>query len=123
MNGRTPYIYKEKMVDSVKVIRNLSLRGNNLNFGDTEEDKFLKEISDSLQKAILRNIPKIDMEKINKIIDEIPEEYNGIKIMSSLMKNFYKTFLNERYKQVLLPALEKVVKIEKNKNLKKIIGK
>ena len=35
------------------------------------------------------------MEKINKIIDEIPEEYNGIKIMSSLMKNFYKTFLNE----------------------------
>ncbi len=119
MNGRTPYIYKEKMVDSVKVIRNLSLRGNNLNFGDTEEDKFLKEVSDSLQKAILRNIPKIDMEKINKIIDEIPEEYNGIKIMSSLMKNFYKTFLNERYKQVLLPALEKVVKIEKNKNLKR----
>ena len=97
---------------------NLSLRGNNLNFGDTEEDKFLKEISDSLQKAILRNIPKIDMEKINKIIDEIPEEYNQI-IMSSLMKNFYKTFLNERYKQVLLPALEKVIKIEKNKNLKK----
>ena len=116
MNGRTPYIYKEKMVDSVKVIRNLSLRGNNLNFGDTEEDKFLKEISDSLQKAILRNIPKIDMEKINKIIDEIPEEYNGIKIMSSLMKNFYKTFLNERYEQVLLPALEKVKRIELEKN-------
>ena len=58
------------------------------------------------------------MEKINKIIDEIPEEYNGIKIMSSLMKNFYKTFLNERYKQVFC-HIEKVVKIEKNKNLKR----
>ncbi len=116
LNGATPYLYKEKNIDSVKVIRNLSLRDNNLNFGNSEEDKFLKDISNNLQKAILRNVPKIDMEKINKIIDEIPEEYNGIKVMSSLMKNFYKTFLNERYEQILLPALEKVKKIELEKN-------
>ena len=56
------------------------------------------------------------MEKINKIIDEIPEEYNGIKVMSSLMKNFYKMFLHERYEQILLPALEKVKKIESEKS-------
>lgn len=115
MNGKTPYFYQEKNVDSVKVIRNLSLRGDNLKFGDSEEDKFLKDIADDLQKAILRNVPKINMEKINKIIDEIPEEYNGIKVMSSIMKNFYKTFLNERYEQILLPALEKVKKIETNR--------
>lgn len=115
-NGGTPYLYKEKSIDSVKVIRNLSLRGDNLKFGNSEEDKFLMDISDNLQKAILRNVPKINMKKINKIIDEIPEEYNGIKVMSPIMKNFYKTFLNERYEQILLPALEKVKKIELEKN-------
>ena len=116
MSGRTPYFYNNKKIDSVKIIKNLSLKDNNLNFGNSEEDKFLKNISDNLQKAILRNVPKINMEKINKIIDEIPEEYNDIKVMSSLMKNFYKTFLNERYEQILLPALEKVKKIELEKS-------
>lgn len=116
MSGRTPYIYNRKNIDSVKVIRNLSLRDNNLNFNDSEEDKFLEEISKNIQEAILRNIPKINIERIKKIIDEIPESYNGIKVMSPIMKDFYKTFLSERYEQIFLPALEKVREIKSDKN-------
>lgn len=120
MSGRTPYLYNNKDIDSVKVIRNLSLKDNNLNFANTEEDIFLKDVSDNIQKAILRNVPKINLEKINKIIDEIPEEYNGIKIMSKPMRNFYKTFLKDRYEMILLPALEKCKEIGKTKNVEEI---
>lgn len=119
-NGRTPYIFKNKNIDSVKVIKNLSLRDNNLNFGDNREEKFLKEISDNIQAALIRVVPKINLEKINKIIDEIPEEHNGIKVMSKPMRNFYKIFLKNRYEIVLLPALEKCKEIEKTKNVEEI---
>lgn len=111
-NGRTPYIFKGKSIDSVKVIKNLSLRDNNLNFGNTEEEKFLKEISDNLQEALLRIVPKINLEKIIKIIDEIPLQYEKLQIMSITMKEYYKTFLKERYYKILLPAFEKAKKIK-----------
>lgn len=117
-NGRTPYTFKNKNIDSVKVIRNLSLRDNNLNFGDTKEEKFLKEISDNIQAALIRIVPKIDLEKINKIINDIPEEHQGIKIMSPTMKNYYKVFLKERCEKVLIPALEKTKEIQKNKKMR-----
>lgn len=117
-NGITPYLYNSKSLDSVKVIRNLSLRDNNLNFGESKEEKFLKEISDNIQSALIRVVPKIDLEKINKIIDDIPEEYQGIKVISPTMKNYYKVFLKERCEKILIPALEKSKEISKGKKTK-----
>lgn len=114
-NGRTPFIFNEKQVDSVKVIKNLSFGDNNLNFPETEEGIFLKETSLEIQKALKRVVNKINMEKINKIIDDIPEEQNGVKIISQTMKTFYKDFLKSKYEKILIPALEKIKEIENKK--------
>lgn len=46
-------------------------------------------------QALLRVVPKINMDKINKIIDDTP----GI---SDIRKEFYSTMLCERYKQIIL---------------------
>ena len=100
--GQTPYKYKKNSVDSVKTIKNLYI-GKNIE----EEDK---KISKEIKNAILRTVPKIDLLKFNDIIDKIPEEYKGIKIMSNTMKNFYKTIIKEKYEKILLVSLEKVKK-------------
>ncbi len=49
--------------------------------------------------AIARIVPNIDMDKINKIIDETP-------IISDTRKNFYKTMIQERKEHILDHALE-----------------
>ncbi|MGL6064614.1 MAG: HipA domain-containing protein [Fusobacteriaceae bacterium] len=113
-NGRTPFIFNNKQVDSVKVIKNLSFGDNNLNFSDKESDAFLKETSFKLRQALKRVVIKIDIEKINKLIDEIPEEKEGIKIISQTMKEFYKNFINKKYEIFLLPALNKIIEHEQN---------
>lgn len=107
-NGRTPFLYKNKKVDSVKVIKNLSFRDNNLNFKDTPEDKFLKETSLKLRASLEKIVEKIDIKKINEIIDSIPEEFKGVKIITPVTKSFYKEFLNKKYENILLPALKKI---------------
>ena len=101
-NGRTPYIYDGKKIDSSTVIKKLSL----------EKGENVTENTD-LKKAVLRNIPKIELNKIFKLIDEIPEKEKGIKVMSDLEKNFYKKFLKERYEKILLPSYERIVNSKK----------
>lgn len=53
--------------------------------------------------ALLRIVPKIDMEKIREIVDSTP----GI---SDIRKEFYKTMLEERYEQILLEPYREVCK-------------
>ena len=66
-----------------------------------------------LKKAVLRNVPKIELNRIFKLIDEIPEKEKGIKVMSDLEKVFYKKFLKERYEKILLPSYERIVNSKK----------
>ena len=58
------------------------------------------EVISSLQfeacnDALKRIVPRIDLERINKIIDEIEE-------ISELRKQFYKTMLQQRYEKILI---------------------
>jgi len=58
------------------------------------------EVVSSLQfeacnDALKRIVPRIDLERINKIIDEIEE-------ISELRKQFYKTMLQQRYEKILI---------------------
>ena len=53
--------------------------------------------------AILRTIPKIDIELINSFIDNTP-------YISDLQKDFYKTYINARYEKILLPIYRKLNK-------------
>ena len=58
------------------------------------------EVISSLQfeacnDALKRIVPRIDLERINRIIDEIEE-------ISGLRKQFYKTMLQQRYEKILM---------------------
>ena len=52
-------------------------------------------------EAIVRIVPKIDMEQIEQFIDETP-------YISDLQKDFYKAYINARYEKILVPAYGQV---------------
>jgi len=58
--------------------------------------------------AILRIVPKIDLKKIKELIDELPEEFLGVPIISRVQKEFYYKILEYRYEKVLKPIYEKL---------------
>lgn len=66
--------------------------------------------NDDLNNAVLRIVPKIDIEKIKEIINSIPEKFEGIDIISPVQKEFYTKTIEYRYKNVLVPTLEKLRK-------------
>lgn len=55
--------------------------------------------------ALIRIAPKIDLKKINSIVNETP-------FLTELQKKFYKTMLKERYKRIIEPAYKKLTKRE-----------
>lgn len=61
-------------------------------------------------KALKRIHPKIDLAKINRIIDETP-------YINELQKSFYKTILKERKEKILDASLEKLRRREHSKRL------
>ena len=58
--------------------------------------------NDDCSKALLRIYPKIDMEKINTLIDDINE-------LSDIRKEYLKVVLKERYDKILSPAYDKLL--------------
>ena len=64
------------------------------------------EVISSLQfeacnEALRRIVPRIDLEHINRIVDEIEE-------ISELRKQFYKTMLQQRYEKILMYSYRKL---------------
>lgn len=53
--------------------------------------------NEDCNKAILRIVPNINIESINIFIDKI-------LYVSELQKEFYKTYIMERYNKFLLPT-------------------
>lgn len=58
---------------------------------------------EKLKKAIIEIVSKIDTEKINEMIDDIPEE-----IASAIRKQYYKTIIKLRYEKCLLMTLNSI---------------
>ena len=111
LNGNTPFKYKDKNVDSIRVIKRLSL---NLEDKSAEALEFEKQ----LREAVKRVIPKINLKVIKEVINEIPEKYKDLEIMPKEMKEFYIKLLEQRYEKILLPSYEKVIN-----NLEKVNSK
>lgn len=59
-------------------------------------------------KAVLRMVEKIDMNKIKNIFDELPEEYNGLPVLSKMQKTYYLKSLEYKYNNVLIPVYNKL---------------
>ncbi len=71
------------------------LSGIKVNGQKIQYFKFISSLeNDDCNKALQRIIPKIDMERIYKIVDETP-------FISDLQKEFYKTMLRERKERIL----------------------
>ena len=78
-------------------------------------NKIFQEPVDDLKKAIIRIVPKIDFNKIRNIID-------SAEGMSETRKSYINKALEYRYENILYPALEKVLKEEKIKELSTMKG-
>lgn len=79
--------------------------------------KFIESMNnEECNRAILRIVPKINMYNIKRIFDEIPEEYNGLMVLSEIQKKYYLESLEYRYENVLLPVYNKLLGIVSTKN-------
>lgn len=63
-------------------------------------------------KALLRIVPDINLKRVEQIIAEIPNEYNGISIISDIRKEFYCKCIEYRYEKSLYPTYLEVKKTE-----------
>jgi len=86
-----------------------------LTFDNGEKVSYRKYISSFINPdctaALMRIAPKINMNKINQIIDDTPD-------ISDIRKTFYKTMLNERYKQIIFEPYKEHLKSLENNNPK-----
>ena len=81
------------------------LSGIKINGQKIQYFKFISSLENSsCNKALERILPKINMDKINRIIDEPP-------IISDLQKEFYKTMLRERKERILDFSYQKLLQL------------
>ena len=81
------------------------LSGIKINGQKIQYFKFISSLENSsCNKALERILPKINMDKINRIIDEPP-------IISDLQKEFYKTMLWERKERILDFSYQKLLQL------------
>ena len=55
-------------------------------------------------EALLRIVPRIDIDDIEDFIDNVP-------YISKLQKDFYKTYLNARFEKIILPVYKQLLAI------------
>lgn len=61
--------------------------------------------------AVSRLVERMDMASIEKMINEIPEKFKGIDILSNTAKELYMRLMTGRYERVFIPVYErKIVK-------------
>ncbi len=86
---------------SVSTVSALKLGGNKIKYYE-----FINSLTnDDCNKALLMVYPRIDLKRIDDIID-------GTVSICSIRKEFYKTIIKKRYEGILTPAYTKL--LEKN---------
>ena len=64
-------------------------------------DFITKAENEGCNAALKRIYPRIDMEKLDRFIEETRE-------LTELQKKFYKVYLNARYEKIIIPGYEQV---------------
>ena len=61
-----------------------------------------------LRDAVKRNVPLIEnhLQDIYKLIDDVPESYEGIPICSAVRKEYYKQGIRIRFEKILKSAYQ-----------------
>ena len=89
----------EEMNKRTYIFPNSALKLNNKKINPHEFINSLK--NEDLNQAILRIVPRINLNEINEIINNTP-------YISNIRKNFYQNIILKRYEEILLPAYEKL---------------
>lgn len=105
----TEYLYDEKKFKQVVYDSALSIFDED---GKTINPlKYIESMkNNNCNNALLRIFPRINLEKIKEIIDDIPEEYQELPVITKEQKEFYFKSLIYRYNNVLKSTYEKLVK-------------
>ena len=76
--------------------------------------KFIESMNNTdCSEALLRIFPKINMDAIENIFNEIPSEYEGITVLSDTQRLFYFRVLKYRYDNILVPVYNKLIEMKK----------
>ena len=77
--------------------------------------KYIESMNnDDCNKALIRIVQRIDMNKIKSIFGEIPNEYNGLSIFSNVQKEIYYKILKYKLEKVFIPTYDKLIKKDYN---------
>lgn len=62
--------------------------------------------NEDCNEAVKRIVPKVNKDKIKKIIYDIPNSYDGLEVISDVRQEFYYKCMEYRIDKVLLPTYE-----------------
>ena len=114
---KTSDVKMERILSDPHLLQNIVYAGYScvfeLNGHRINPLKYINEMgNDQCNAAVKRIAPHIDLADIEKIIQEIPREYNGVEILSDTAKKLYTKILHERYSQIIFPVFEKIKNME-----------
>ena len=66
--------------------------------------------NEECNQALLRMFPKINLDKIKEIFDDIPLEYNNLPVLSKEQRELYYKSLIYKYENVFKPIYDKLSK-------------
>ena len=81
--------------------------------------KFISMEDPDLNVALIKVVPNIHshLDEIKRMIEDIPEEYNGKQVCTQSRKELYCRFIDERYENLLYPAFDRALTAEKYSEL------
>ena len=75
--------------------------------------KYIQSMKNSdCNKALLRIFSKINLDKIKKLFEEIPNMYDGLIVLSKNQKELYYNVIEYRYYEIFKPIYDKLKDIE-----------
>ncbi|HEL0789894.1 TPA: hypothetical protein TU158_001824 [Streptococcus equi subsp. zooepidemicus] len=78
--------------------------------------EFIKSrVNSDCNLALLRFAERVNLQKIDDLIDSIPEKYGNLSVMPLEQKEFYKSILHIRLNEVLYPVAKEIQKNQLDK--------
>lgn len=112
-NKRNPSVAERRMASKNDIYQDAL--GTGVSFFTDKNDKNIHPFQyiESMQnpdctKALLRFAEHIDMKKIEQLIEEIPEEIDGIFVIADVQKEHYKAVFHMMLEKSIFPTIRKI---------------
>lgn len=115
-NKRNPSLMKTR-TEQENLIKEDAITGRSFFLDDNDKKinplKYLETTQDEdCLSALKRFSERLDIDKINKVIDSIPNEAFGLSVIRDEQKEFIKVLLEKTYKEGLLVAINRLKRPE-----------